>query len=373
MTWPTAPLASIAPRQTTKHHLPTVQNLWHPKPSHIESKTGRILHKVYESYDNSPNNYFLFNDGDVLLSKFRPESSKVIIADEEGIDDNQWIALQPNTQVIDPQFLAYYLRSPLFRHQALRHTVGLKAPRISESWLNGHCIPLPPLVEQRHIVMILDKTIRLLQLQDTAKHKSQAVLRAQYVNMFGGPASNPMQLQKARLGDLVEWRVGKSLDESDLHSQGRYAVYGTGANLRRTDQWLCEANTIILTRTGPHCGDVRYTQEKAWITSQAIFVSKKHVELEERYLLTALVLAELGNIGGSAKPVLSIRQLQTTEILLPDQSQQQKFAHFAEKIELIWQLQTAGGKQLGYLWEKLQEQAFSGQLKAKALLAEPIA
>ncbi len=373
MSWPTAPLASVAPRQIENLPQRVAQNLWHPKPSHIESKTGQILRKEYVSRENLPSPFFYFNKGDILLRKFNPVSGKAVITDEAGIVDNQWIVLQPDAQVIDPQFLAHYLRSPLFKHQAEQHTIGTVMPRISEKWLNTHPIPLPPLAEQCRIVVMLDKTRRLLQLQATTNRNAQTVLRAQYLNMFGDPASNPLHLKKVRLLDLLEMEIGKPLKESDLSPDGIYPIYGASTSLRRTDQWLCEANTIIIARTGPRCGAVRYAQEKAWVTAHAMFARKKHPELEDRYLVTALELAELGKIGGSAKvPVLSIQPVAATEILLPEHSQQQKFAHFAERITAIAQLQTAAGKQLTALWVKLQDQAFSGQLSAKAHNLNPL-
>ena len=367
MTWPTVPLASIASRLVKNHHLLARQDLWHPKPSHIAAKTGRILRKEYESIDNLLSSYVYFDKGNVLLSKFRPELSRVAVADEAGIGGNFWIALQSDTRVLDPQFLALYLRSPLFRNQAARHSVGSVIPLISEKWFNTHHMPLPPLVEQQYIVMILDKTNHLLQLQDAANHNAQAVLRAQYLTMFGDQLTNPMHLQKACLGDLVEWQVGTPLNESDSSAEGGYPVYDGSGNLRRTHQWLCDANTIILTRAGRHCGDVGYVQEKTWVTAHAMFVRKKYIELEDRYLLTALVLAQLGKIGGSVnRSVLSVPQVQSIDILLPDWSQQQKFARFAEKVASIAQLQTVAGRHLTHLWRKLQDQAFSGQLSAKA-------
>jgi type I restriction enzyme, S subunit len=366
MSWPTVPFESVVSRQMENLTQPIARDLWHPKLSHIDAKAGRILSKEYEAKADISPPYFFFNKGNVLLAKFMPELSKVFIADEAGIGGNQWIALQPDTQVLDPQFLAYYLRSPLFQRQAASHSIGFKVPRISEKWLHTHSMPLPPLAEQRRIVMMLDKTSHLLQLQAATNHNAQTVLRAQYLNMFGDPAKNPLHLRKVRLLDLLELEIGKALNESDVNPDGRYPVYGASTKLRRTDQSLCEANTIILTRAGPHCGDVRYTREKAWVTSYAMYVRKKDMGIEDRYLLTALELAQLGKLGGSSNVlVLSTRQVQGAEILLPDLPQQQKFARFAERIAAIVQLQMATDNQLTRLWANLQGQAFSGRLKAK--------
>jgi type I restriction enzyme S subunit len=366
MSWLTAPLASIAPRQAMQRHLFTEQNLWHPKLSHIESQTGRILLKEYENSDPNPNPSVYFDKGNVLLGKYRPESSKVTIADEAGFGGNEWIALRPETRVLDPQYLAFYLRSSAFRQQAMQRTIGTVIPRIAESWLSSHAIPLPPLREQRHIVAMMDKANHLLQLQRKTNRNVQTVLRAQYLKMFGDPTTNPKQLQKVRLGDVLEWQIGKPLAKSAMQPSGVYPTYGGRANMPRAHDWLCDAKSIILTRVGPHCGAVHYTREKAWVTTNAMYLQKKHVAMEDRYLLTALVLAKLGRIGGSATaPILTTRQLQETEILLPDLCQQQQFAHFADKIAAIEQQQAKAGLLLASLWEKLVAQAFSGQLTAK--------
>jgi type I restriction enzyme S subunit len=364
MNWQTAPLASIMQAQVAPSHL-TAQAMWRPKPGDIESKTGSILRKEYES-DVEIDYPLLFDKGDVLLGKFQPQSSKVAIADEAGIGGNEWIALHPDARFVDRDYLAFYLRSPTFRHQASQHAIGAVMPRITEKWLDSHAIPLPPMVEQRYIAAILGKASALLQEHRNANHDINAVLRAQYVKMFGDPANNLAQLPKVALGDLLEWRVGKAIDESALSPDGKYPVYGAGVKLRYIDDWLCDANTVILTRAGSQCGTVRYTRQKAWVTAHAMYVQKKVEGLDDQYLRVALTMARLGRIGGSVSmPVLSIKQVQATEILLPDQEQQQRFARFANKVAFIEQQQDKAGVHLARLWKNLNAQAFSGQLSAK--------
>lgn len=364
MSWQTAPLASIMQAQVAPPHL-TAQAMWRPKPGDIESKTGSIMRKVYES-DVEMDYPLVFDKGDVLLGKFRPESSKVTIADEAGIGGNEWIALHPDTRFVDRDYLAFYLRSPLFRQQASQYAVGAVVPRITQTWLDSHTIPLPPMVEQRYIAAVLRKASALLQGQRDANLHINAVLQAQFIRMFGDVISNPWRLPKVALGDLLEWRAGKAIDELALSPDGKFPVYGASAKLRYTDDWLCEANTVILTRTGPQCGIVRYTRQKAWVTAHAMYVQQKVEWLDDQYLCAALTMARLGRIGGSASmPVLPIKQVQATEILLPSLEHQQQFAKFANKLELIKQQQDKAGEQLALLWSNLNEQAFSGRLSAK--------
>jgi type I restriction enzyme S subunit len=358
--WQIAPLANIMQRQVVPPHL-SAQAMWRPKPGDIDGKTGSILRKAYET-DVDIDHPLVFDKGDVLLSKFRPAASRVTIADEAGIGGNEWIALHPDTRLVDRDYLACYLRSPSFREQASQHAVGAVMPRITKNWLDSHAIPLPPIVEQRHIAAVLGRASRLLQVQRNVNHNINAVLQAQYVKMFGDPTNNPRQLPKVVLGELLEWRVGKAIDASALFHNGSYPVYGAGTKLRYTDDWLCDANTVILTRAGPQCGTVRYTRQKAWVTAHAMYVQNKRKGLDDHYLRAALAMARLGRIDG---PVLSIKAVQAAEILLPDLEQQQQFARFANKLAFIEQQQDKAGAHLARLWANLNEQAFSGQLSAK--------
>lgn len=364
MKWQTAPLASVMLRQVVSQHS-TVPAMWRPKLDDMESETGSILRKPYET-DLDAGHPLVFDRGDVLLSRFRPLSSKVSIADEAGIAGNEWIALHPDTSIVDRNYLAFYLRSPAFRNQANQHASGAVVPRITKTWLDSHSIPLPSLVDQRYIATILGKASQLLQGQRNANHHINAVLRAQYVKMFGHAITNPKQLPKVALGELLEWRVGRAIDELALSPDGKYPVYGAGAKLRYTDDWICEANTVILTRAGPMCGSVRFTRQKAWVTAHAMYVQQKTEGLDDQYLRVALALARLGQVGGSVSmSVLSIKHVQATEILLPEYAQQQQFASFADKLAFIEQQQDQVDAHLARLWVNLNEQAFSGQLSAK--------
>src|SRR5467141_1681432 len=81
---------------------------------------------------------------------------------------------------------------------------GAGMPRADMSVLLGMSIPLPPLVEQRKIVMFLERAADIRRRAGDARAKVRAIVPALFVDVFGDPASNCNTWDLAEIGDLVE-------------------------------------------------------------------------------------------------------------------------------------------------------------------------
>ena len=149
--WPTCRLSEIAPACSSE--MPkSVETVWNLSLEDIQAGTGKILTKNYCTVSELGSTKCAFDCRHVLYSKLRPYLNKVALPDKPGVGTSELIPLQPNSNRLCREFLAFYLRSPIFKDFAILNTRGANLPRVSMSDFWSHEIPLPPLDEQRRIV-----------------------------------------------------------------------------------------------------------------------------------------------------------------------------------------------------------------------------
>ncbi len=101
--------------------------------------------------------------------------------------------LRPDSNILIPKYLYYYLNSSVARAELDRiqsTTSGLR--NLNTKLYLTQSVPLPPLPEQSRIVEILDQADHLRQLRAKADAKADQVLPALFLKMFGDPSTNPM-------------------------------------------------------------------------------------------------------------------------------------------------------------------------------------
>lgn len=126
----------------------------------IEKTTSRLLIKKRFGEYKSKSTKNIFSKGDVLYGKLRPYLDKVIIADEDGVCTTEIIPLKVYNNLIDNNYLRYFLKSPNFLAYVNSLTYGVKMPRLGTADGKLASFPLPPLPEQRRIVEKVDALMR---------------------------------------------------------------------------------------------------------------------------------------------------------------------------------------------------------------------
>ena len=210
MEWPRYALQELAPAIPSRSTPDPGNPIWHLGLDQIESHTGTVLTKNRRPVSKAGNSTFPFDQSHVLYSKLRPYLNKVVVPDEPGIATTELIPLQPRPHLASREFLAYYLRSPVFLAYASQYVTGAKMPRVILDRFWSHEIPIPPLSEQRRIVEILDQADRLRRLRAEADAITEGILPALFIKMFGDPLTNPMGWPVKALGQVGELDRGRS-------------------------------------------------------------------------------------------------------------------------------------------------------------------
>ena len=129
----------------------------------IEKDSGVILQKICKAERNAASTKHLFRKGQVLYSKLRPYLNKVVLADEDGYCTSEILPLEFERNIL-PQYARYYLMSPAFLAYANKCSYGVKMPRLGTADGKKAVIAIPPIEEQKRIVLAIEKAFSQLTL-----------------------------------------------------------------------------------------------------------------------------------------------------------------------------------------------------------------
>ena len=161
-------------------------DLPHVAPDNIEKATGRLL--AYRSVrdDGVTSSKHRFFAGQILYAKIRPNLSKAVRIDFDGLCSAD---MYPLTARIDARYFHIYLLSRTFRDQVAQRDNRLAMPKVNQAQLLATVVAVPPLAEQRRIA---DQVEQLMQLCDALERELQgkeqhaaALVDAAIANLVG--------------------------------------------------------------------------------------------------------------------------------------------------------------------------------------------
>ena len=121
----------------------------------IEKDSGIVLQKVRQGERNAGSTKHRFHKGQVLYSKLRPYLNKVVLADEDGYCTSEILPLEFERNIL-PQYARYFLMSPAFLRYANKCSYGVKMPRLGTADGKKAIISVPPVKEQKRIIMAIE-------------------------------------------------------------------------------------------------------------------------------------------------------------------------------------------------------------------------
>lgn len=135
-------------------------DLPHIAPNNIEKGSGKLLNYSSIREDNVTSYNHYFYAGQILYSKIRPNLSKLVVVDFEGLCSAD---MYPINSYINTDYLKLYMLSKTFLSYSTKNDTRVAMPKINQEELNNIPVPIPPIKEQKRIV---DRVNELMQLCD---------------------------------------------------------------------------------------------------------------------------------------------------------------------------------------------------------------
>lgn len=143
----------------------------HIAPDSIEKATGRLLEYRTVGEDGVRSNKHRFLPGQILYSKIRPNLSKAVIVDFEGLCSAD---MYPIDAYISARYLLNYILSATFLNMATRQDTRVAMPKINQEALSRIPVPVPPFAEQHRIVEKVDQLMALCdELEERQRRRAE--------------------------------------------------------------------------------------------------------------------------------------------------------------------------------------------------------
>ena len=134
---------------------------------------------------------------------------------------------------------------------------------------------------------------------------------------------------------ICKLKTGDNLNKSEVSNSGKYPVYGGNGVIGYYSEANRNGDSIIIGKVGMYCGNIHFSKEPYWLTSNAI-----SLELMDSNTVFAPFLAhvlkslDLNKIStGAVQKFISISQLYSLEISFPDYEKQVELSTWFTSLE----------------------------------------
>lgn len=131
--------------------------------------------------------------GDVLVTLVGTPGKTLVLPEDcqEGVINPRLVRISPDPDLVDPQFLGYWLESPPTQRALSRLAQGGTMEILNSTMISSLSIGLPPLPEQREIVCQLSRLEEIVERQESATDTLRNLQRALMQDLLTGRVRVP--------------------------------------------------------------------------------------------------------------------------------------------------------------------------------------
>ena len=254
-----------------------------------------------------------------------------------------------------PKYMAFYLRSPLFRKAMNNNAVMTLRCSLNEEIFSYLSVLLPSFDQQIKIGDFLYQIYAKIELNQQMNEELEGMAKLLYDYWFvqydfpmsaaqatalgkphlqgrpyrasGGPMAYHETLKReipkgwctSTLGKIFNLYQPQTLTGDDLKPNGKYLVYGANGIIGKYDRFNHEHPKIALTCRGSTCGNLTRTLPFSWITGNAMVMDPRDANLDIEYVYNVAKSAGIeAIITGSGQPQITRANLEGVVAVSPD-------------------------------------------------------
>lgn len=285
--------------------------------------------------------------------------------------------------VVDHQYLKYFLKSPIGNAQIRNNTSGSVRDTLSFKNLCKISIPLPSLEEQKCIVRELDTADALRQKRKQALALLDDYLNAVFLEMFGDPVTNPKGWTTVPIINISK----KITDGEHLNPQftdeGMYMVMAGNVlentvDLSSAKKIDIEKGNLFRKKCDPEKADILLVSRGATIgrlckvdTSEqfclmgSVILIKPNSDIVNSAFLTALMkhpaiyMKLFNSSGSSAQQAIYLKDVKKITCIVPPLLLQNQFALIVVKVEEFKKEMEAQSRHIKVYFNSLMQYFFN--------------
>lgn len=336
------------------------------------------LTKYYDEYTFEPNKLIFGTGG----------SASLHYASEPFATSTDCYVIEAKELNVDVKYVYYYLKNNFQILEDGFKGAGLK--HISKDYLSNIMIEYPDIEEQQRIVNILDKAEEIRTKKKLANEKLDEFLKSTFIDMFGDPMSNNINIKKEKLGKyLVYVQNGISRRRKIPQNIGNlvfrikeirenYIDYSDinriPLNEKEKDKYKINNNELLFIRVNGNKDYVgRNAVFRGYIEDAYFNDHIMRVKIEERYM-NPIYLSRFLNMSFGKEEIrkyiktsagqytINQQGLSSVELTIPPIEQQNQFAQIVQKVEAQKEKNQKVIEQMDNLFNSLMQQAFNDSL-----------
>jgi type I restriction enzyme S subunit len=316
-------------------------------------------------------------EGDFILSNSMSLGKPFIMRTTGYIHDG-WYVLRLNIN-IDVDYFFYLLISPFVQTQFTSLASGAIVKNISSDLVKKTLLPIPPITQQKRIVVILDEAFAAIaKAKENAEknlQNSKELFESYLQSVFANPGED---WEEKKLGDVCEVIAGQSPEGKYYNSKGNGLPFYQGKKefsekyIGVPTTWTtkitkeAEANDILMSVRAP-VGPINFATQKICI-GRGLAAIRTGKLIDKDFLFNFLLKLESEIIGSAGAVFNSINKAQIEAIevpvpLLPEQKQIiaiiDELLTNTKKLESIYQQKL---NDLEELKKSILQKAFNGEI-----------
>lgn len=286
--------------------------------------------------------------------------SAILDAEFEGTWGAFNAVIRCSSDILLPEYIAYWLSSDAFRAWKDRQVQGANIQNIRQSAIENILLPLPTLPEQQRIVDVLRQAEAVAKAKQSISEKTDHLIRTAYWEFFGDWYNADGLRDPVRIADHVadsQYGVSEAMEETGAQAVLRMNSITTSGWLNLTDLKYANLSKKDVEATTLINGDLLFnrTNSKELVGKCAIWRDANGPFSFASYLvrlrlkpdmLPEYLWATLNSAYGkyrlmnSAKQAVSMANVSPTDlgritVPLPPLSLQEKFARLINEIETL--------------------------------------
>ena len=319
-----------------------------------------------------------------LIIPTRMGLGKAVISNIDIAINQDLKAVIPTTEDVDVRYLLWFFIANSREFEKMGKGATVKGITLDQ--LRKFQIPLPPLPIQKKIAAVLEKADELRRKREEQIKRLDDLLQATFLDMFGDIFNDSKCIEKAEFGQFIRsirYGTGSppefsqtgipfiratNVKERTIKSQGMAFISAEEA--RKIEKCRVSEGDLIIVRSGANTGDCARIP-KAF--DQAYGGYDLIIEIDEPYSSfynyffstpsARLVIDGLSRRAG--QPHLNAEQVKTFPVLVPVDSDMQKFVKILIETEKMAESIVSRQKIHANLFNSLMQRAFKGELDLK--------